>query len=324
MKPKLILGILSFFTFNGLLLIMPSEAATIAWTNTSGGNWSVAANWNPNTVPGPSDDVLITSNGTYLVTLDTSQTINSLTLGAVSGEQTIANGSFALTLNNPSVIGTNGIFSVSGGGFGGSGNLSVQGVLNWSGGQLTPGSSLTIATGGVLDIEGSISIEGEMTNAGTVNWQGGAISVYGANCGTTGEIWNEAGGLWDIQCDQALEGACGGETFHNAGVLQKDTTTGTTTFKVYLNNTATVHAESGTISFNSGSDLGGTFQADSGAAIYFAGGSYTISSAPTNFQGPGTVQLTGGNVTLNGLVGTLNLNGPTLTGQNTEIGRAHV
>ena len=126
--------------------VAPGAPPPIAWTNTSGGNWSVANNWNLNRVPGPSDNVLITSNGTYLVTLDTSATINSLTLGAASGEQTISNSSFTLTLSNASIIGTNGIFGMSGGGFGGSGGLGVQGVFIWSGGQLDPGSSLTIAT----------------------------------------------------------------------------------------------------------------------------------------------------------------------------------
>jgi len=85
-----------------------SHAAAITWTNGGGGNWSAPANWSPNEVPGSSDDVLITSNGTYLVTLDTSPTINSLTLGADSGEQTLTNQDFTLTLNSASIIGTNG------------------------------------------------------------------------------------------------------------------------------------------------------------------------------------------------------------------------
>jgi len=32
--------------------ISPGRAATIAWTNTAGGNWNDATNWNPNQVPG--------------------------------------------------------------------------------------------------------------------------------------------------------------------------------------------------------------------------------------------------------------------------------
>jgi hypothetical protein len=40
------------------------RSATITWTNTSGGNWSVANNWSPNQVPTNADVVLITTPGT--------------------------------------------------------------------------------------------------------------------------------------------------------------------------------------------------------------------------------------------------------------------
>jgi len=36
-----------------------APAATVTWTNTGGGNWNTAANWSPNKVSGPSDDVVI-------------------------------------------------------------------------------------------------------------------------------------------------------------------------------------------------------------------------------------------------------------------------
>jgi hypothetical protein len=220
---------------------------------------------------------------------------------------------------NVTLNGLVGPLTLNGAGLSGQSTVTGTGTLNLVGGTLNNGSSLTIATGGVLNIEGSINVQGELTNAGTVNWEGGSIAVYGPAQGYTGEIWNQAGALWDIQCDQALIGEYGSEVFHNAGVVQKDTTTGATSFNVYLNNTATVHAESGTINFNSGSDLGGVFHADTGAAIYFSGGAYTLNGAP-DFQGPGVVQFIAGNVTLNGLVGPLTLNGAGLSGQSTVTG----
>ena len=42
-----------------MLTLASSRAATITWTNTAGGNWNDAANWNPNQVPGASDDALV-------------------------------------------------------------------------------------------------------------------------------------------------------------------------------------------------------------------------------------------------------------------------
>ena len=39
------------------------------------------------------------------------------------------------------------------------------------------GSSLTVAADGVLNILGNLTLNGVLTNAGTVNWQDGQISV---------------------------------------------------------------------------------------------------------------------------------------------------
>jgi hypothetical protein len=57
---------------------IPAQAATITWTNTSGGNWSVAANWSPNQVPGVADTALIETNGSYTVTLNANAQIAGL------------------------------------------------------------------------------------------------------------------------------------------------------------------------------------------------------------------------------------------------------
>src|SRR6266403_1806823 len=71
----------------GLCVAPPLRAATISWTNTAGGIWSVANNWSPHQVPNASDDAVITTPGGYTVSLDITATINSLTLGGASGQQ---------------------------------------------------------------------------------------------------------------------------------------------------------------------------------------------------------------------------------------------
>ncbi len=50
--------------------------SAIVWTNTAGGSWSDAASWSPNQVPATGDAAAITNGGTYVVTLDTSSTVN--------------------------------------------------------------------------------------------------------------------------------------------------------------------------------------------------------------------------------------------------------
>src|ERR1039458_3828367 len=135
----------------GMLAVtfFPSRAASVIWTNTVGGSWSVAANWSPNHVPGPSDDVLIGAAGTYTVTLDASPTVSSLTLGGANGWQTLAISGNTLTLNSASVVNTNGIISLHSGSLGGSGGLTVSGQFNWTGGTLNAGAVLTVASNGV-------------------------------------------------------------------------------------------------------------------------------------------------------------------------------
>ena len=131
----------------GLAVFASNPAyAAIAWTNLLGGNWSDSSNWNPNQVPGTSDDVVITNTGTITVTLDVSATVNSLRLGGNSGQQTLAMAGNNLTVNNDSQVQSHGRLQLDGGSLGGVGGLTIQGQLNWSGGRLDVGSRLQVAT----------------------------------------------------------------------------------------------------------------------------------------------------------------------------------
>src|SRR5262245_48828760 len=82
-----------------------ASAADRFWANAAGGNWNTPGNWDTG-VPGPGDNAFITLSGTYTVTLDVSPSINSLTLGASTGTQTLsAGGSRTLTLAAASTVG---------------------------------------------------------------------------------------------------------------------------------------------------------------------------------------------------------------------------
>jgi hypothetical protein len=151
----------------------PAWGATITWTNTSGGNWSVTNNWSPNQVPGAADTALMTTSGTYAITNNANSQVASLMLGAAAGTQTLTVNGSMLSLANGGTVGAHGILNFSGSTL--TGSLTVNGTLNWSnGGSLSGGSSLTIATNAVLNIGGiyNESLNGMLTNAGTVNWTG--------------------------------------------------------------------------------------------------------------------------------------------------------
>ena len=215
-----------------------------------------------------------------------------------------------------------GTFDLDGASLAGQSTLAGRSTLNWYGGQLNPGASLTVASNAVMNIEGSIQIVGVLTNAGTVNWEAGDVDViYYPYDGYTGEIWNQTNGVWDMACDQTLNNNYDLATFHNAGNLLKSADGGTTSFNLYLNNSGVVEGQSGTIDFGGGSDLGGIFQADEDGAIYFDGGNFDISSTLSNFHGPGLIELVGGaSVTLTNFAGTFDLDGASLAGQSTLAG----
>src|SRR5215469_3724042 len=89
-----IAGLLAGLSIAGL------RGATITWTNTSGGLWSVPANWSPHFVPGTSDSASITTAGTYTVTVDTIVSVFALTLGAASGQQILTNYNQPMAVTN--------------------------------------------------------------------------------------------------------------------------------------------------------------------------------------------------------------------------------
>src|ERR1019366_391231 len=106
---------------------------------------------------------------------------------------------------------------------------NFAGNLTLNAGDILAGN---IATNGVLNIAGPVSVNAALTNWGTVNWQAGSMVLNNNGASFTGSIWNEAGALWNIQCDQVMDN--GGQyqlgQFQNAGTVIKSAGTNTTTF----------------------------------------------------------------------------------------------
>src|ERR1700690_1515347 len=226
-----------------------ADAATINWTNTAGGNWSVAANWNPNQVPGASDIAVINSSGTYTVTLDTSPTVGSLTLGG-AGKQTLTTAGYNLALNNASLVKANGILAFNGGNLSGPGLLTVIGQFNWTNGTIDASSTLTVATNGMLVLAGnngsSYVMQGTLTNAGIVQLVSGNLQLNYCN---GGPLINLSGGLLDLKSDVSIVSGCGGgPSLINMGTVRKSGGTGTSTIYPTFNNNGTLDVQTGTVS----------------------------------------------------------------------------
>src|SRR6266571_2032799 len=109
-----------------------SRADTITWTNLSGGNWSRAANWDPNQVPSTNDTALITAGGTYFVRWDVSITVSNLSVGGDSGVQTRFRSGAGLSLSGSGTITSNGVIYLADGALNSTGPLTVEGTFIWS------------------------------------------------------------------------------------------------------------------------------------------------------------------------------------------------
>ncbi len=251
------------------------------------------------------------------------QANSSAAINFTSGTYTLSSppnfqgpGPVQFTGGNMTLNAFTGTFTLSGVPLVGQSTVADTGIINLNGSGLNAGASLTILSNAVLNIQASVTFSGVLTNSGTVNWLAGNVNINTNGSVSNGAIWNQTNALFDIQCDQVVVNSSSLGTFHNAGLVRKRITASSTTFNTFMDNAGSVHALTGTINFAGGATLGGSFQANSSAAINFTGGTYTLSSPP-NFQGPGPVQFTSGNMTLNAFTGTFTLNGIPLVGQST-------
>jgi hypothetical protein len=118
--------------------------ATIHWNGVSG-DWSTAYNWSTSTVPGPSDEAVITAPGSYTVTVTTPDTVGSVLLKDAAAMLEIQ--SFSALAVTGSVVVRSGTLKIEGTGFPDEGGI------------LTLGGSLDIKSGGTLFLDGG-TIEG--------------------------------------------------------------------------------------------------------------------------------------------------------------------
>jgi hypothetical protein len=267
----------------GGILAGTFAAATNATISFSGGNFT---NSTPVSISGPG---LIQFAGGNLWLLADAIPNLQLTAGTVNlGQNFQQNGAITnLTVAGSTLAGSN----------------TVTGTFNWNNG-IIAGGPLTVANNGVMNINGStiLYLENPLTNFGTVTWTnsgfGGDLDVLNNNGAPyTGLIENH--GLFDIQCDLSLYNNASATAgyFHNLGTLRKSAKTGATSFNLAILNSGSVTGPQGNLVFGGGGILAGTFTAATNASISFSGGNFT-NSGPVSLNGPGLIQLGGGNLWL--------------------------
>ena len=140
--------------------------------------------------------------------------------------------------------------TITGGTLTGSTGIDVTGLTTWAGGTIEGTGKLTVSGGmNITGFAGKNWRTRVIENPATTTWTGTAI-----NSGLGARFDNLAGGTFDIQNDQFLSFNLGGSqsVFNNEGLFKKSGGGGTSTISVRFNNTGTVEAPLGTLSFTGG------------------------------------------------------------------------
>lgn len=194
------------------------HAANLIWTNTAGGNWSAAANWSPNQVPTPADNVFITNAGNYTVTLDQGAAVANLTLGTSPSATTniLYNGAYAITVADTITVRSNGWLQ-SYGTISVTNRLDVQGQFAFWGGTLNGGGLVTVQPGARLTADAwqHTYLYNPVDNAGTMYFYNQNRNLHLHNT----VITNRAGALIDMYNGSIYRGNTN-SALHNFGLIQ--------------------------------------------------------------------------------------------------------
>lgn len=311
MNPKLLLCSLGFLSL--ILTTFRSPAATVVWTNTAGGNWNVAANWSPNQLPTVADDVFITNNGTYAVTLNVASTNGTLTVGGASGTQSLTNTAQTLTVPGAVLFNPNGRLVVSGGTITTSNTFTMNGTFLWNGGTFSGTNALVFNTSVPLAGAGTKTLSGKtLVNNSSITYSAGIFSTTG---GAT--ISNTPAGIFDVASDVGVTAAAG-VRFFNAGLIRKSSGVGTSVLAPIMNNTGTVEVQTGTL------QLDGSTVTNAGSCTVAAGATLVVSPTTGAFLAGSTVG-GAGNFTVSGggtieILGSLSISGTnTFNGGGTTV-----
>jgi hypothetical protein len=166
-------------------------------------------------------------------------------------------------------------------------NVTVTGVLNWTGGTMS-GAGTTLVTG-ALNIAGGTLDARTLNNAGTAVWLGGGLAPVNG-----GVFNNQPGATFDDRTDAAFGSTLAAPgTFNNLGFFTKSQSTGQTTVIAAFNNHGIVEVRTGTLEIaGTGTDTG-AYTADAGAVLQFDSFSRNL-TAPSLVTGTGVVQFTAG------------------------------
>jgi len=302
-----------------------APAGVNAWVNTADGNWSVAGNWSKNAVPTATDTVEIRQSGTYTVTLDVAATVNMLTVGGLSGTQTLAIAGPTLTVDTMASFTPRGALLMTGGTLAGAGPVIVAGSMSWQGGTITGAHSVAVLPGATLDISGpatrTLSGQAVLDLAGTGTWSG----AHTLQTGNGSVLLVSSGATLDVTGDVYATNNQGTSPsvsrIVNLGTINRTTSAGTASINVPLDNNGTVNVATGTLNLGNYGYTGtssGSFVVASGAVLQVSNGTSDLAGT-ASVSGAGTFLASGGTTNVAGTltVDSVSVAGGTLNYNNT-------
>jgi galactose oxidase-like protein len=158
----------------------PAFATNIAWKAASSGSWSVGTNWVGNQAPGVNDVAIITVAGTYDVNINSSVSVNAISLG--SSARLKVNG-VTLTTTTGIAVGASATLELNtailnGGGVALNGKLSSSGTSNVN-------VTLQTATTSTIEVPaGSLTVADGFTNVGLLSFPATGVRYFFVTNGT--------------------------------------------------------------------------------------------------------------------------------------------
>ncbi|HEY4377083.1 MAG TPA: hypothetical protein VGM93_07980, partial [Acidimicrobiales bacterium] len=256
------LAVLAFIVAAGNRPASSAPACTKSWTSPVDGAWSDATKWTPAGVPSATDDVCVSGNGTYTVTLTASVTVNSVQVGITGGSNTEQLSVQGVGCSNSTTLTTTGEVDVYGHG------------------------RLALTSGGCAGTDAALVVGTTATVHGTL----AADAGNGGNRAVAGAVVSDG----TVAVDETLSYSSG-STFTNRGTVtltQPFNVTGSATF---LNDSGNVGATgSGVLRVTAGGTMTQRAGTTSGAPVLVQNASLGFTgNGSSSFEAQDNVSLSG-------------------------------
>ena len=271
---------------------------------------------NSGTINVQTGTLALSNGGTFSGTTALKESANAIldltggTFTAAAGTTINSTGAGLLRLSGATVTnaGTASLanFTEMNGTLGGTGSVTVNGLLTWVQG-IMQDTGTTEAKGGLNIGYYTFLAGGRKLNnyaAATINPASyGFNAGYGTFVSDGSMITNKAGATWTLLSDAVIGnngGSPAGGTFNNQGTLTTNGGTSISTISVALNNSGTINVQTGTLAFGGGGTFSGTptLTESANTILDLTAGTFTAAAGTTiNSTGAGLLRLSGATLT---------------------------